>query len=70
MISIIIPVLNEAETIEKLLFHLIDNALLENITEIIVVDGGSIDDSVAIAGQYGATVLNTAAGRADRYGGT
>lgn len=45
MISIIIPVLNEAETIEKLLLHLIDNASSKNISEIIVVDGGSTDSS-------------------------
>ncbi|WP_299273262.1 TIGR04283 family arsenosugar biosynthesis glycosyltransferase [uncultured Psychroserpens sp.] len=44
-ISIIIPVLNEADTIKKLLFHLIDNASLQNISEIIVVDGGSTDGS-------------------------
>ena len=45
MISIVIPILNEAENIEKLLFHLIDNASLKNIQEIIVVDGGSTDGS-------------------------
>lgn len=45
MISIVIPILNEADTIEKLLFHLIDNASLQNIQEIIVVDGGSTDGS-------------------------
>ncbi|SHG64430.1 TIGR04283 family arsenosugar biosynthesis glycosyltransferase [Winogradskyella jejuensis] len=43
MISIIIPVLNEAETIEPLLYHLIDCAQLQHISEIIVVDGGSTD---------------------------
>lgn len=43
MISIIIPVLNEAKTIKELLFHLIDNASLDAISEIIVVDGGSTD---------------------------
>jgi rSAM/selenodomain-associated transferase 2 len=42
-ISIIIPVLNESETIQDLLFHLIDNASLHSISEIIVVDGGSTD---------------------------
>ncbi|MEM5563855.1 TIGR04283 family arsenosugar biosynthesis glycosyltransferase [Psychroserpens sp. AS72] len=48
MISIIIPILNEAETIEDLLFHLIDHSSLENISEIIVVDGGSTDGSQEI----------------------
>ena len=48
MISIVIPILNEAENIEKLLFHLIDNASLQNIQEIILVDGGSTDGSQKI----------------------
>ncbi len=48
MISIIIPVLNESATIKDLLFHLIDNASLNSISEIIVVDGGSSDDTQKI----------------------
>jgi rSAM/selenodomain-associated transferase 2 len=47
-ISIIIPVLNEASNIGKLLEHLISNSNLENISEIIIVDGGSTDDSQKI----------------------
>lgn len=47
-ISIIIPVLNEAQTIKDVLFHLIDNASLASISEIIVVDGGSTDDTKKI----------------------
>lgn len=47
-ISVIIPILNEADVIEDLLFHLIDNASLETISEIIVVDGGSTDSSLEI----------------------
>ena len=43
MISIIIPVLNEVETIEDLLSHLSESASEKNIAEILVVDGGSQD---------------------------
>lgn len=45
-ISIIIPILNEAATISKLLSYLIDALYTnKNIANIIVVDGGSIDGS-------------------------
>ncbi|MDH7447953.1 TIGR04283 family arsenosugar biosynthesis glycosyltransferase [Aquimarina sp. 2201CG14-23] len=45
-ISIIIPILNEAATISKLLSHLIHAASSKDtIKEIIVVDGGSTDES-------------------------
>ncbi len=44
-ISIIIPILNEVETIEILLNHLLLNSSKENISEIIIVDGGSTDGS-------------------------
>ena len=43
MLSIIIPVLNEAENIEKLLIHISENSSGENELEIILVDGGSND---------------------------
>lgn len=44
-LSIIIPIINEAETIGKLLQHLVDTSAKENVSEIIVVDGGSTDGS-------------------------
>ena len=45
MISIIIPALNEAENITELLQHLVENSSAKNITDITVVDGGSIDST-------------------------
>jgi rSAM/selenodomain-associated transferase 2 len=59
MISIIIPVLNEAETIKELLFHLIDNASLNSISEIIVVDGGSADGTQDIIKNFNIVTSST-----------
>lgn len=47
-LSIIIPILNEAETIGKLLQYLIEYSSKENISDIIVVDGYSSDGSQEI----------------------
>lgn len=47
-ISIIIPVLNEETSIGKLLEHLLANSSAKNISEIIVVDGGSFDNTINI----------------------
>lgn len=44
-ISIIIPTLNEADNIENLLIYLLKNASKKNIADLIVVDGGSTDDT-------------------------
>jgi len=66
MISIIIPVFNESETIKDLLFHLIDNASLNSISEIIVVDGGSTDGTQDIIKSLDLNIvlLNSEKGRA------
>ncbi|MFH4964841.1 TIGR04283 family arsenosugar biosynthesis glycosyltransferase [Gaetbulibacter sp. M235] len=58
-ISIIIPVLNEAETLAKLLNHLIESSSKENIAELIVVDGGSTDKTTAIASKFEPVFLIT-----------
>lgn len=45
MVSIIIPILNEEATIGSLIQHVLDNSSAKNVSEIIVVDGGSTDGS-------------------------
>jgi glycosyltransferase involved in cell wall biosynthesis len=53
-ISIIIPALNEAESIGQVLSGILPNFALE----VLVVDGGSTDDTVAIAEASGARVIH------------
>ncbi|MDG2615272.1 TIGR04283 family arsenosugar biosynthesis glycosyltransferase [Thermoleptolyngbya sichuanensis XZ-Cy5] len=60
VISVIIPTLNEAAELPSLLETLSPSGTLE----VIVADGGSQDDTRAIAQQYGATVVHSAPGRA------
>ncbi len=57
-IAVIIPVLNEALALPATL------AALGSSCEIIIADGGSYDDSCAIAAQAGARVIKTTAPRA------
>ena len=52
MISIIIPVLNEAEMIGDLLRHLAKSSTKEHISDIIVVDGGSTDGTQSIVSEF------------------
>ncbi|WP_265264456.1 TIGR04283 family arsenosugar biosynthesis glycosyltransferase [Spirulina subsalsa] len=63
-ISIIIPVFNEAPTIAQTLKTLISHADSHNPPEIIVVDGGSEDETVSLARREGATVLSSPPGKA------
>lgn len=57
-ISIIIPVFNEAAIIEKTLLQLQQNSQVE----IIVVDGGSQDETVTLAEQTGVKVIKSSNG--------
>jgi rSAM/selenodomain-associated transferase 2 len=57
MISIIIPVLNEAENIKSLLVHLTKNASEKNISEILIIDGGSIDGTQNIVSLFSETSI-------------
>ena len=59
-ISIIIPTLNEADSIGGLLPEL----LAIPGVELLVVDGGSTDNTADIAKSYGVQVLNTSPGKA------
>jgi rSAM/selenodomain-associated transferase 2 len=59
-ISAVIPTLNEAEALPEAVRHLKANP---EITEIIVVDGGSADNTVRIAQQLGARVIESRASR-------
>ncbi len=56
-LSVIIPTLNEARYIRRLVDHLFENAASVDL-EVIVVDGGSTDDTVSIAQTTPATVVS------------
>lgn len=60
-LSVIIPCLNEAESLPQLLEAL--HSQSDICLQIIVADGGSADNSTAIAERAGATVVSSPAGR-------
>ncbi len=59
-ISIIIPTLNEATEISRTLEKI---RSVDGSIEIIVADGGSVDETCSLARQLGAIVINTECGR-------
>ena len=61
-ISIIIPVLNEANTINAVLARILGASNVE----VIVVDGGSQDETVALAQSVGVKVIAVTSGRASQ----
>jgi rSAM/selenodomain-associated transferase 2 len=63
-ISIIIPTYNESEYLSKLLNFLHSDSDSKAITEIIISDGRSTDDTLDIARRFKTTVVSTSLGRA------
>jgi len=63
-ISVIIPVLNEENSIVKVLHYLRQNSTPNLIKEILIVDGGSTDKTVKIARDNGVSVIHSPKGRA------
>ncbi len=61
-ISVVVPALNEASVIAMSLTNIRD----QNPHELIVVDGGSTDDTRAIAAQFADRVIDSARGRANQ----
>lgn len=62
-ISIVIPVLNEEDTISTLLSYLEENTSSKNIKEIIIVDGGSTDNTIALAKENNVKAIISEKGR-------
>ncbi len=63
MISVIIPTLNAERTLPETLSALVPAAIDGIVREVIVVDGGSLDQTRNIADHAGAHVLETGRGR-------
>ena len=63
-ISIIIPVLNEEDYIQRVLATILENTRTDHVKEILVVDGGSTDQTVFFAQKFGARVISSEKGRA------
>ena len=63
-LSIVIPVLNEADCLEHTLAFLFERDWVNRDCEVLISDGGSDDASVEIARRYPCRIIDSAAGRA------
>ena len=64
LLSIIIPVLNEADCLDRTLANLVNDPWVKHHCEIIVSDGGSEDGSLEIAQRHPCKIVRGGAGRA------
>lgn len=56
-ISIVMPTYNSGKTIDKVLRSIRNQTINQNELEILVIDGGSTDNTLSIAKKYGAIIL-------------
>lgn len=63
MISVVMPTLNAAPYLSRSLPPLVPGVAAGVVRELVIVDGGSTDDTLAIAEDVGATIVRAPAGR-------
>ena len=63
MISVVIPTLNAAATLQRALSPLVPAAVDGLVREVVVADGGSTDETLALAEDAGARIVSTERGR-------
>ena len=57
LVSIIVPTLNAQRTLQNTLESIASQSYPAEDVEVLLIDGGSTDDTLQIACQYGCTVL-------------
>lgn len=63
MISVVIPTLNAAQTLQQAMAPLVPAAVDGLVREVVVADGGSTDETLELAEDAGARLVATEAGR-------
>lgn len=66
MISVVVPTLNAADNLAETLIPLIRAAVDGVVREVVVADGGSTDETLAIADDAGARIVAAGADRAEQ----